>query len=194
MAYPPADSAAAAQLLISLEYSGLSRLMAKSLRPVASTLPASVTARPMTVAESRDWLKRPADDFAQAWISRGMRPRPARARVRAAVQRALSDDDAANVALRLLFHGDEAVGRLWVTRPGPESSPPGAYVYEVEVEQARRGAGFGRALMLLAEEIALGWGEAAIGLQVFNDNIPARRLYESLGYVTTADVLLKDLG
>src|ERR1700728_2268178 len=47
---------------------------------------------------------------------------------------------------------------------------------------------------VLAEQIALGWGGAAIGLQVFNDNTPARRLYELLGYASTARVFLKDLG
>jgi ribosomal protein S18 acetylase RimI-like enzyme len=195
MAYAPADITAAARLLISLRYTELSRLMVKSLRPRAHELPSSVTARPMTEAESQDWLKGPTDNFAQAWASRGMLPGPARARVRAVIQRVLPDGIAStDVALRLLFHEDKPVGRLWVSRSGPEPSPPGAYVYQVWVDEARRGEGFGRALMLLAEQIALGWGEATIGLQVFNDNTPARRLYESLGYASTARVFLKDLG
>jgi GNAT superfamily N-acetyltransferase len=194
MAYAAADITAAVRLLHSLRYSEVGSFMVKSLRAGAIDLPSSVTARPMTAAEARDWLTRSTDDFVQAWISRGARPEHARARVRAITATALPDGvTSADVAIRLLFHEDQPVGRLWVSRSGYDASPQGAYVYEIEVLEPRRGEGFGRALMLLAEQIALAWGETTIGLQVFNANTPAIRLYESLGYASTSRVFLKDL-
>ena len=57
-----------------------------------------------------------------------------------------------------------------------------AYVYDVEVDEAHRGRGHGRALMLLAERSALAAGRPLLGLHVFAGNTPAIGLYESLGY------------
>ena len=47
--------------------------------------------------------------------------------------------------------------------------------------------------MLLAEEQAHGAGATQIGLNVFGHNTVARRLYEALGYETTAVLMRKEL-
>ncbi|MEY6567225.1 GNAT family N-acetyltransferase, partial [Streptomyces sp. PGLac3x] len=87
------------------------------------------------------------------------------------------------------FGGGEAdgarAGHVWVSSGQAEPGVPGAYVFDVEVRPEFRGRGLGRALMLLAERTALGAGDGVIGLHVFADNTPARRLYDSLGYTTT---------
>jgi ribosomal protein S18 acetylase RimI-like enzyme len=85
------------------------------------------------------------------------------------------------------------VGRLWVglrDDPGPRL----AWVYDVEVDEPYQGRGHGRALMLAAEDLAREVGAERLGLNVFGGNARARRLYESLGYSTTALQMAKPLG
>ena len=57
-----------------------------------------------------------------------------------------------------------------------------AGVYEVVVDPAQRGQGFGRALMLNLLNHAKGMGVHKSYLQVVLDNTPALHLYRSLGY------------
>ena len=91
--------------------------------------------------------------------------------------------------------GDDGslVGYLWI---GPAAA--GAlgewWVWDVLVDEGRRGQGLGRAAMLLAEEYATSRGAHTLGLSVFGFNAAARRLYESLGYATTSVKMAKDLG
>ncbi|MFW8746016.1 GNAT family N-acetyltransferase, partial [Mesorhizobium japonicum] len=82
-------------------------------------------------------------------------------------------------------------GVLWVG-PNPDGVGP-AWVFDIEVEEARRGEGWGRALMLEAERIARADGHAELGLNVFGSNAVARGLYESLGYQPTAIQMRKTL-
>lgn len=85
--------------------------------------------------------------------------------------------------LRVLTHDGEAVGSLWIALDSSETE--GAFVYGVQVDQAHRGRGHGRTLMLLAEREAITAGATTLGLNVFARNTPARTLYTSLGYETT---------
>jgi len=85
--------------------------------------------------------------------------------------------------------GDEVVGLLWL---GPQS--PGTwYVMDIEIREEFRGRGYGRATMLLAEDVARGHGATHLGLNVFGHNPNARALYESLGYETQAVRMRKPL-
>ncbi len=61
------------------------------------------------------------------------------------------------------------------------------------IDPAHRGRGLGRAAMVLAEEAARSQGASELGLNVFGPNTVARRLYESLGYETTAVNMRKPL-
>ncbi|ROS53836.1 N-acetyltransferase [Frigoribacterium sp. PhB118] len=78
----------------------------------------------------------------------------------------------------------EPVGILWIAPRVPGSSD--WWVFDVEIDEAHRGAGLGRATMLLAEQAAARHGAETLGLNVFGYNEVARHLYESLGYETTA--------
>lgn len=60
------------------------------------------------------------------------------------------------------------------------------FVYGVEVHEASRGRGLGRAAMQFAEEEARRRGIAKVALNVFGGNAVARGLYLSLGYRETA--------
>jgi len=93
----------------------------------------------------------------------------------------------------VIEHDGQPVGRLWLAaRTG--GIVPAIFVYEIEVEEAFRGRGLGRAAMLLAEEEARARGFTRLELNVFGGNDVARGLYRSLGYVESAVQMAKDLG
>lgn len=86
----------------------------------------------------------------------------------------------------------EAVGLLWVAERGtPERRV--LFIYDIEVDEAHRGHGYGRATMLLAEEEARARGIGRLELNVFGGNEVARGLYRSLGYMETSVQMAKDL-
>jgi ribosomal protein S18 acetylase RimI-like enzyme len=87
---------------------------------------------------------------------------------------------------------DQVVGLLWMGRPlsGPEST---WFVFFVEVDEARRGRGYGRATMEAAEAWTRDRGGTRVGLNVFGPNVVARSLYDSLGYQVMATAMFKDL-
>jgi GNAT superfamily N-acetyltransferase len=58
--------------------------------------------------------------------------------------------------------GGETVGLVWVALDRP---PPGeAWIYDIEVNPEHRGKGYGRALLLVAEQEAAKHGSKAVGL------------------------------
>ena len=89
--------------------------------------------------------------------------------------------------------GDEAVGWLWLAVPGPDPDRLMAWVYNIEVDPAFRGRGYGRAAMILAEGEARSHGMTSLGLNVHGQNTVARSLYDSLGYDVTALQMKKPL-
>jgi ribosomal protein S18 acetylase RimI-like enzyme len=97
------------------------------------------------------------------------------------------------VHVHCLLAGGTAVGHVWVSECEVRPGEDGAYVFDVEVAEAYRGRGHGRALMLLAERIAGEAGRSLIALHVFEGNRPALALYESLGYRTTHRNFVKRL-
>ncbi len=92
----------------------------------------------------------------------------------------------------LVAEDDERVGMLWLLVP--EGERPRAFVYDLEVEPARRGRGLGREVMRAAEQYALEHGAATIALHVFGHNHVARSLYDGLGYRVTDLTMAKPLG
>jgi len=87
----------------------------------------------------------------------------------------------------------ETVGYVWIglDRRGP--SDGGAWIYDIEVIESRRGKGYGRALLRAAEEVTVKNGVTKLGLNVFGTNITARNLYESAGYAVMQMQMSKDL-
>jgi ribosomal protein S18 acetylase RimI-like enzyme len=76
------------------------------------------------------------------------------------------------------------VGAVWIgmrLRAGMSE----AYVYNIVIDEAQRGKGYGRAAMLAAIEKSRELGAASVGLHVFGHNTSARSLYRSLGFVET---------
>jgi ribosomal protein S18 acetylase RimI-like enzyme len=96
-------------------------------------------------------------------------------------------------AIFVVEAGGERVGVLWLA----EREMGGrrvCYIYNVEVDPAHRGRGYGRAAMLLAEDEARRRGLSRIELNVFGGNDVARSLYRSLGYLENSVQMSKDLG
>ena len=87
----------------------------------------------------------------------------------------------------------ERVGELWLGERGDELSRGALWVFDVRIDEAHRGRGFGRAAMVEAEREAARRGHDRVVLNVFAGNGVARRLYESLGYADVAVIMVKSL-
>ncbi|WP_324788661.1 GNAT family N-acetyltransferase [Streptomyces sp. H51] len=185
----PAGAEAALRLVETLGYVPRSRGMEKRLGRTPPALPAGSVARPMTEAEFEEWFAHQSEDYARVWMERGVPEREAYAKSRhdheTLLPRGMATD---GTRISVLEHEGTRVGTLWVA-----IQEENAFVFDVEVEEAHRGHGHGRTLMLLAEAQAIAAGKDVLGLNVFADNTPAERLYESLGYRTTRYSLYKSL-
>jgi ribosomal protein S18 acetylase RimI-like enzyme len=150
--------------------------------------------RPATQAEFDEWLPRQEAEYAKLIIESGsMPPEAARDKARRDTQRTFSGGlgTPGQLVFRVIA-GDEPVGWLWLAVPGPDD-PAMAWVYDVVVDEAYRGRGYGRQAMLLAEREALARGMTSIGLNVHGQNRVAISLYDSLGYAVTAQQMKKAL-
>ncbi|GGN14829.1 N-acetyltransferase [Lentzea pudingi] len=80
--------------------------------------------------------------------------------------------------LKLVALAPEPVGLV-----GAASKPDGLHLYSMWVRSSHRGRGVGEALVkaVLAWAAEEGW--KVVRLRVYDDNEPARRLYERLGFV-----------
>lgn len=96
-------------------------------------------------------------------------------------EQAYTEDDWRDYAGRKL--------KLVALDPGPVgligamSQPTGLYLYSMWVRASHRGQGVGEALVrtVLAWAAEEGW--KVVRLRVYDGNLPARRLYERLGFV-----------
>ncbi|MEU5113931.1 GNAT family N-acetyltransferase [Streptomyces longwoodensis] len=185
----PATAPVALRLATTLGYVHRNRGMEKTLGTVAPDLPAGSRGRPLTEAEYEPWREHGLREYAQTWISRGVPEREALAKAEADDRRLLPHGTATeNTLISVLEHEGTRVGTLWLHVEGDR-----AFVYDVEADPAFRGRGHGRSLMLLAEAQAIAAGARVIGLNVFADNTPAERLYESLGYEPVGYSMAKSL-
>ncbi|MBL1085340.1 GNAT family N-acetyltransferase [Streptomyces actinomycinicus] len=185
----PATADAGLRLFAALGYTERNRGMDKHLGTTAPELPPGSHARPMTAAEFDTWLEHESERYARTWTALGIPEAAARAKARDDHARLLPDGLTTDGMLfSVLEHDGSRVGTLWVAL---EESR--AYVFDVAADEAHRGRGHGRALMLLAERQAIEAGRPVLGLNVFAGNTPAERLYASLGYETVSRTLTKPL-
>ena len=68
-----------------------------------------------------------------------------------------------------------------------------AWLYDITIDEAARGRGFGRATMLALEAEVEALGFAEISLNVWGGNEVARSLYRSLGYAEVSVGMKKRL-
>ncbi|MFF9475720.1 GNAT family N-acetyltransferase [Streptomyces roseolus] len=182
----PADATAALGLARALGYTERSRNMLKELADPPPAPPSGIEARSMTEEEFTAWAAAAQEAFARSWIDRGVPEDQARAKAEASHRELLPQGLASpGTAISVALVDGVVVGTVWTGTRELEPGVSAGYVYDIEVAAERRGQGYGRALMLLAERVAREAGESRLGLHVFAGNTPAIRLYESLGYRTT---------
>lgn len=151
--------------------------------------------RPMTSAEFAMWLPKLMAGYAAEIAASGSMPlAAAEAKAEQDTERYFHDGSAA--AGQFVFRvvdGDVPVGWLWLGAPGPNPDPQMAWIFDVEIDDAFRGRGYGRAAMRLAEDEARARGMTSLGLNVHGQNTVARSLYDSLGYQAMSLQLKKPL-
>ena len=158
------------------------------------TTEATVRLRPITEAEFPAFVEASKAGYAEGIEVHGGQTREA------ARQKAEADFPAVlPMGLRTPGHhifiveaDGAAVGRLWLA----EREMAGRrvmFVYDITIDAAQQGHGFGRAAMRLAEDEARARGIGRIELNVFGGNEVARGLYRSLGYVETSAQMAKVL-
>lgn len=84
------------------------------------------------------------------------------------------------------------VGCLWVNVKDTESGKQ-AFIYNIEVDEARRGSGYGTAALAALEDLMRKEGVKAILLHVFGYNSGAQRLYQRVGFEITNINMAKKL-
>ncbi len=157
--------------------------------------PSRLSARPLRTDEYAAWYRHVTDGYARDIAAHGGTD-PGAARRKAVrdmgmvLPRGLETPDH---EVKVLEADGVRVGVLWV---GPREIDERRvlYIWDVEIDEAHRGRGFGREAMLLAEELARSRGLGRVELNVFGGNVIARTLYQALGYGERAVHMAKDLG
>lgn len=141
------------------------------------------------------WLPQMSDSYAQAMVDDGgMTPEAAREKSVADIGHLFPDArPSADQFVFVLEADGERVGELWLAEREDMSRRPCFFVYDVHVDEAHQGRGYGRAAMLLAEDEARRRSLGRVALNVFGRNEVARRLYRSLGYEENAVAMSKTL-
>jgi GNAT superfamily N-acetyltransferase len=156
----------------------------------------TATLRPVPPERMPAWIQRSADEYARDLVSLGRSAADAQRVAEAGMAESFPGGRPrpGHAVLDVLDNAGEPVGYLWIGPETDEQSGGDAWwVWDVLIDERRRGEGLGRAAMLLAEEYAAVHGARTLGLSVFGFNSAARRLYESLGYRTTSVKMAKRL-
>jgi ribosomal protein S18 acetylase RimI-like enzyme len=148
----------------------------------------------MTAEEYEQWLPGAIEGYAAQHAAAGSRPAATSLeQAHKEFDELLPDGvDTAEQHLLVAMSDRTRVGLLWLRIPAPPEDT--AFVYDVEVDEAERGKGYGRAVMLAGESYVRERGCTTLRLHVFGSNAVARSLYESLGYETTNVMMVKRLG
>jgi ribosomal protein S18 acetylase RimI-like enzyme len=81
------------------------------------------------------------------------------------------------------YSENHMIGQLWLASIERDGKREWS-IFDIETFSDFRGQGFGRAIMLAAEDYVRAAGGDSISLSVFGNNKVARSLYESLDYQT----------
>ena len=154
-----------------------------------------VTLEPMTAEAFERWYRGAIASYAADKVRVGTWPEDEAMDRSARAFAALLPDGRATAGHELrsiVTEAGEVVGVLWFATTD-ELAGDIAFIYDIEIDEAFRGRGYGRAAMLALEPLARSLGFASIGLHVFGDNEVARNLYRSTGYRETDVTMRKDL-
>jgi ribosomal protein S18 acetylase RimI-like enzyme len=163
--------------------------------PVGTLRLARMKLCPMSEDEFQRWRERSIESYgADVARATGRPVEAARERASKQIGEMLPDGlNSANTWLMIICDdNDVRAGTLWIGKH-PEHDNT-AYIYDIEVDESRRGEGLGRAALIAAEQLVRDAGFREIGLNVFGFNDTAQRLYASLDYRVIATQMTKRLG
>ena len=151
--------------------------------------------RPMTADEASAFAANLLEPYIEERIASGEQPDVARRTAVGQTESLFPGGTPApgQLVFRVIDDAGTDVGSLWIGPRAPDR-PEFFWVWDVAIDEGQRGKGMGRAAMRMAEDEARAHGATELGLNVFGHNAVARRLYESLGYETTAVNMRKSLG
>jgi GNAT superfamily N-acetyltransferase len=153
----------------------------------------TVELRPMRDDEYGAWLPELRDGYARAMVDDGgFSPEAAAAQAETQMEQLFPGGAPSAEQLVWVIEADgERVGELWLCEREDMSRRPCLFVYDVHVDDAHQGRGYGKAAMVFAEDEARRRGLDRVALNVFGRNEVARRLYLSLGYEENAVAMSK---
>jgi ribosomal protein S18 acetylase RimI-like enzyme len=153
----------------------------------------AVSLRPMNEDEFARWLPSMRDSYARD-ITRsggGSDDEAARRKAIEDVEQLFPGERPSPDQFVFVVEADgEAVGELWFAERATGLGRS-LWIYDIRMNEAYRGRGYGKETMLLAEAEARRRGYSRIGLNVFGGNEVARNLYRSLGYKENAIFMSK---
>ena len=132
------------------------------------------------------WIERTRAEYVDERIQAGDSPEEARAAADRSYDQLFPQGlPAANHRVFDTVVDGRTVGYIWIG-PLAAENLRAWWVWGLAVDSEHRRNGFGREAMILAEAEVRERGGDTLGLNVFGFNTPARALYASLGYATTA--------
>lgn len=155
----------------------------------------TVRLRPITQDEFDPLIGRTFDAFVAELVNTGqVRPEDAAGESQRQRERLLPQGlDTEHMVMFIGEVDGERIGWLWLALPGAPNHVDSAWVYDIEVDEAHRGKGYGRGLLLAAEDELRARGVYKLGLNVFARNSTAMRLYHGLGFEVVTQQMAKDL-
>jgi CubicO group peptidase (beta-lactamase class C family)/ribosomal protein S18 acetylase RimI-like enzyme len=165
-------------------------------RPVPSPGKHRISTRPMNQPEFEKWQQEIARDHAEEQVAAGNWDREG------ALERALAGNahllpqglhTPRMLFVRAVLGNGEPVGHAWVGLDHPRGAPDTAFLYDILIDQAHRGLGFGTELLAEVEDLVAENRIGALELNVFGHNATAVALYERSGYAVTTQQMRKRL-
>lgn len=149
-----------------------------------------VSLRPLREDEYPAWNEAHRVEYERGMVEfAGMSRDAARAKVAHDVPSVLPDGlSTADTCFWVIEDDGRRVGTIFLGIRAGE-----AWLYDIVIDEAERGRGFGRAAMLALEDEVRALGHDSIGLNVWGGNAAARGLYRSLGYAERAVHMRKGL-
>jgi len=152
----------------------------------------ALTLRPMSEDYFAAWNERLVVEYAREKVEAGLWPEEHALELSKAEQAESLPEGMATPG-HDLFVGvvdGEVAGNLWLCTD-PKQPVQSTYIYDIEILEAHRGRGLGRALLEAAESWCAEHGSVSVRLNVFAPNTTARALYESAGYAPTSTHMMK---
>jgi ribosomal protein S18 acetylase RimI-like enzyme len=150
---------------------------------------------PFEESDFQSWFDHCTEEYAKdKQKTFGCSLEAARTFAQSSMQQALPDklQTRDNHLFKAIDSNGNRVGTIWFAVQS-QFDERSAFIYDIEIEQPRRGQGYGRAAMQALEAEVTGMGLSSIGLHVFAFNERALALYRSQGFEVTDYTMRKKI-